>query len=128
MERAIAAARAQKLLIVSILLNVLSLCLLSLWFPRPGIIFPALSPSAGNHVVPLIYGAITLFQSVCIYRMAKAIGAFSILYAVLIWIPPFGLLTIIYLNDRTNRFLKAAGLRVGLLGVRAEDIDAYIRG
>ena len=127
-ERIVAAARAQKLLILSVLLNLLSFFLLQ---PRTGAVvsLPSLSlqQQPANPVVVLIYFLATLFQIVCIYRMAKALGVSGILYAALTWIPVLGGLVLLHLNGRTNQFLKAAGLHVGLFGVRGEEIAAQSR-
>jgi Na+/melibiose symporter-like transporter len=124
-ERIVAAARAQKLLILSVLLNLLSFFLLQ---PRSGafVNLPSLSlqQQATNPMVVLIYSVAALFQIVCIYRMAKAIGDSGTLYAALTWIPLLGGLVLLHLNGRTNQFLKAAGLHVGFFGVRGEEIDA----
>jgi hypothetical protein len=117
-EKAVAAARAQKLLILSIVLNLLAFAILQ---GKTVVHLPfSLLPNSGNEVV--LYAALTLFQSVCIYRVATAIGTSGILYAILVWVPALGVLVIIHLNGLTNRFLKAAGFRVGLFGVRAEDL------
>lgn len=86
--------------------------------------FPSLPPNSGNDVVIFLYCALTLFQSVCVYRVATAIGASGILYAILVWVPALGVFVIIHLNGLTNRFLKAAGFRVGIFGVRREDLPA----
>ena len=120
-EKAVAAARGQKLLIVSIFLNVLAVSILpgKTVFHLP---FPSLTPNSGNEVVILLYCALTLFQSVCVYRVATAIGTSGILYAILVWVPVLGVLVMIHLNGLTTRFLKAAGFRVGLFGVRTEDL------
>ena len=86
--------------------------------------FPSLLPNSGNGVVIFLYCALTLFQSVCVYRVATAIGTSGILYAILVWVPALGLFVIIHLNGLTSRFLKAAGFRVGIFGVRREDLPA----
>jgi hypothetical protein len=86
-----------------------------------------LQQQATNPVLVLFYSVAALFQIVCIYRMAKAIGDDGILYAALTWIPGLGGLLLLYLNGRTNQFLKAAGLHVGFFGVRGEEIAAQSR-
>jgi hypothetical protein len=120
-ERAVAAARAQRLLILSFFLNGLALSILQgktvVHLP-----FSSLPPNSGNEVAIFLYCALTLFQSVCSYRVATAIGTSGILYAILVWVPAVGMFVIIHLNGLTSRFLKAAGFRVGILGVREEDL------
>lgn len=59
-------------------------------------------------------------------RMANALRpGTGVLYAVLLLVPLVSFITLLMLNGRATRELKAAGLNVGLLGVTSSELDAW---
>jgi hypothetical protein len=60
-------------------------------------------------------------------RMASALHGpgTGVLYAVLLLVPLVNLITLLVLNGRATRELKAAGLNVGFLGVTSSELDAW---
>jgi hypothetical protein len=60
-------------------------------------------------------------------RLANALHGpgTAAVYAVLLLVPLVNLITLLVLNGRATRELKAAGLHVGFLGVSSSELDAW---
>jgi hypothetical protein len=93
-------AKKQKAVIWLILVN-----LLTIWIPFASII-------------------IGIIGVVFIYRLGKAVqSSLAVLYAILAFIPLLGLIGLLILNSKATAALKQRGIRVGLMGARAEDLS-----
>lgn len=69
----------------------------------------------------LLLGLVGLFF---IYHLARALRSrVAILYVVAAFIPLLGLLSLLRLVTRATRVLRAAGIRVGVMGARMEDFE-----
>jgi hypothetical protein len=97
-------ASGQRLIIIAILLQVLSAVL------KVAVGNPA---GVGAALVGLVLAFVGLFQMAAGLRIA--IG-WRVLFAVLLLIPLVGLITLVALNSRATRALRAGGYHVGLLG------------
>lgn len=96
-------ASGQKLIIWAILLNILTLCLSF-----------AIGDSASLLVIGvLILSLIGLFQLTA--GLGYSIGA-KIGFVILLLLPLIGLITLLILNSKATKALRAAGYKVGLLG------------
>jgi hypothetical protein len=66
----------------------------------------------------LLLLGIGIFSIWSIYRLSKALELSAALWVVVMFIPLFNLLGMLYVNQKATGFLKAQGLRVGLLGAK----------
>ncbi len=73
-------------------------------------------------IIPLCIGVIQVFF---IYRLASALHAAALPYAVASLIPFVGLFTLLHLNGKATKRLRAAGLRVGFMGVPESEIRRF---
>lgn len=97
-------ASGQRLIIYAILLNLLSL---------------VVKGTAGD-VPGLAVGIVaTVLGLVGVFRLASGMGyavGWRVFLAVLMVIPLIGLITLVFLNSRATKALRARGYKVGLLG------------
>ncbi|HEY6227041.1 MAG TPA: hypothetical protein VI282_07970, partial [Verrucomicrobiae bacterium] len=54
---------------------------------------------------------------------AKALGFTAIVYAIAMFIPCIGLLTLLIVVSRATSALKRGGVKVGFLGVSRDDLN-----
>jgi len=97
-------ASGQRLIIYGILLNLLSLIV---------------KATAGNVAGLAAAIVATVVALVGLFRLASGMGyavGWRVLLAVLMVIPLIGLITLVVLNSRATKALRAGGYRVGLLG------------
>jgi len=96
-------ARGQKLIIYAILINIISIILQIVIHPIIGFV-----------------GLISLALSIIgIIKLATGLGSSvlaKIIYIILMIIPLVNLITLLVLNSRATRELRAAGYKVGLMG------------
>ena len=64
-----------------------------------------------------------LLSIVSVYRLAKALGFTAILYAIAMFIPCIGLLTLLVVVSRATSALKRAGIKVGFFGVSRDELQ-----
>lgn len=109
-------AVAQKLILLGILVNI---GLFAISVLGQGSI-PALQVLA----LPVYLCAIGLQLYGC-FRLARGLGwnvAITVVCLILMFVPIIGLLTLLILNQKATTALRAAGLHVGLLGVRTSEL------
>lgn len=117
-------ARAQRLLIAAIGCNLL-LTAASFAINAKG---DPLNPTPAQTTMGIAIGAFSLvtvvIQMVGTYRLARALGsAMAWLWTVAMIVPCLSLILLLTLNHRATVAIRAAGVRVGLFGARAEDVD-----
>lgn len=104
-SRALAVGRAQKMIIYAILLNLAGAFIMI---------------AVGTAAVVMLINLVALVLSIVgIVSLAIGLGngiALRILYVVLMFIPLVNLITLLILNSKATRMLRAAGYEVGLLG------------
>ena len=62
---------------------------------------------------------------ICLFRLGNQIDeGRGWIYALLSIIPFIGIITLLYLNHKATRIIRALGLRVGLMGVSEADLQA----
>lgn len=82
------------------------------------------APVLASILVPLVYLVILISAPVLVYRMAKSLGSrFAWGYAIMLFIPLVGMISMLILNSRATARLRDSGLRVGLMGVSRESLD-----
>ena len=64
-----------------------------------------------------------LVSIVSVYRLAKALGFTAIVYAIAMFLPCIGLLTLLIVVSRATSALKRGGVKVGFLGVSRDDLN-----
>jgi hypothetical protein len=114
-----ALAGAQRLVIWAILLYLLAL-VLRVVVAASGQSSSALAVTA-NDLLTLLTLAALVMAMVGVYRLAAALGsgmAVRILCLLFMLVPLIGLAILFVLNSRATARLRAAGLKVGFLGVR----------
>jgi hypothetical protein len=82
-------------------------------------------PPAFALVVALLYWALLISVLVSVLRLLAALGVhviWRIFCGVLLIAPCINLLLLLVINGRATRALKDAGLRVGLMGVRDDEL------
>ncbi len=82
----------------------------------------------GAVLVQLLFQLAGLVQ---VIRLSAAMGtpvALRVVYIVLMFLPLIGLITLLVINGQANGLLKAAGARVGLMGVPKSEFPKFIRG
>ena len=82
-------------------------------------------PPAFELVVALLYWALLISILVSVLRLLAALGVhviWRIFCALLLIAPCINLLVLLVINGRATRALKDAGLRVGLMGVRDDEL------
>jgi len=62
---------------------------------------------------------------VFVYKLAKAMKASAVLYAICSILPGISLLTLLMLNSRATGVLTSHGIRLGLMGARSSDLSAF---
>jgi sugar phosphate permease len=100
-------AKAQKLLIWSVAAGILSFFVIA---TRMGI---------------LISLAISIFQIFALYKLGTALKlsvVWLVLFAVGMFIPLLNLLLLLSTNEKANKALKVAGVKVGFMGANPDDI------
>ena len=98
-------ASGQKLIIYSILVNLLTIGLVAVF----------------GDIASLVYIVAIVMSFVGMFRLASGLGystAARILFVVLLVIPLVGLITLLVLNSRATKALREAGYKVGLFGAR----------
>jgi hypothetical protein len=104
-------ASGQRLIIYAILLNLLCL---------------VVKGTAGD-VAGLAAGIVaTVVALVGLFRLASGMGyavGWRVLLAVLMVIPLIGLITLVILNSRATKALRAGGYKVGLLGASRQRVS-----
>ena len=71
------------------------------------------------------------FQLYCVYRLARSLqlrAAVIVTALLLTLVPLICLLVFIAMNQKAVNALKSAGIRVGLMGARKEDLPARTTG
>lgn len=79
----------------------------------------------------LVYAAAVMCVIVGVIRLARAVGTnmvVAVIAGLLVVIPLFGLLIMLAENYRANKVLKAAGVKIGLLGVSKEEMKKLVDG
>jgi hypothetical protein len=69
-----------------------------------------------------IPGIVSIFF---VYKLAKALRASAILYAICSILPGISLFTLLMLNSRATGVLTSRGIRLGLMGARSSDLSAF---
>ncbi len=100
-----AVARAQRMLLLSVLA-----CLVSNILLRAG-------GPASPYLLP-VFLAVAVFSFYCVYRLCRALRMVPWLWLIAMFIPLVNLICLVVLNQKATATLKAAGIRVGLLGAR----------
>ena len=78
--------------------------------------------------IPLLGIIAKIVAAVLIYRMAVALKRTAPAgYAFLAFIPVVGLLALVILNAQATTVLQARGIRVGILGAGAEELEALTK-
>lgn len=96
-------AKAQRLLLISILVNLLGNALLRL--------------EALPWLVLLPVALATLaFSLGCVHRLSKALGIAPLPWLLAMVVPLVNLIGLVILNQKATVFLKGQGLKVGLMG------------
>lgn len=72
----------------------------------------------GGPLTVLLMLGIAIFSIWSIYRLCRALELSAILWVIVMFIPLFNLLGMLYVNQKATRFLKDQGLSVGLLGAK----------
>jgi hypothetical protein len=62
---------------------------------------------------------------VFVYKLAKALRASAILYAICSILPGIGLFALLLLNSRAKGVLTSRGIRLGLMGALSADLAAF---
>lgn len=62
---------------------------------------------------------------VFVYKLAKALRASAILYALCSILPGISLFALLMLNSRATGVLTSRGIRLGLMGARSSDLSAF---
>lgn len=70
-------------------------------------------------IVVLLGLAAAVYTVVWVYRLCTALGKTPWLYAIAVFIPLVGLLTLLVLNQQATTYLRANGLKIGFLGAKA---------
>lgn len=102
-------AKFQKLVLWSVLANILSIFIVSA-IPRLGI---------------LISLSLIIFQIYSIYNLGKALKlsmAWIVLFLIGLFIPLVGLLCLLSINSQATKALQDAGVKVGLMGANPDEI------
>jgi hypothetical protein len=76
---------------------------------------------------PVLYLLALPFQLYAVYRTSKALDFGSgavVLYIVAMFVPLVGVIMLLVLNSNATKALKAAGISVGLIGARKDDLEA----
>lgn len=108
-------AKQQKRLIWFILVQLLLLPVLFL--------LPPSSESAAWFILSLILGIICAYL---IYKVCRAleISTFWLVIAIVVlFVPYIGLLSLLSVNSMATKFLRTAGVRVGLMGAKRKSMD-----
>jgi hypothetical protein len=118
-ERIVGIARNQRMILL-----VLLAYLVAAWLASA-----AASPGAdtgAQFAFGLVALCTVIASLVFAVRMANALRpGTGVLYAVLLLVPLVNFITLLVLNGRATRELKAAGLNVGFLGVTSSELDAW---
>ena len=72
----------------------------------------------GGPLTVLLMLGIGIFSIWSIYRLCRALELSAILWVIIMFVPLFNLLGMLYVNQKATRFLKDQGLSVGLLGAK----------
>jgi hypothetical protein len=127
LERLLKVAKAQRGVIIGILLSLLCYAILG---------FDALSPSSPDSAswLPLLASlgliVVVVFQVICVYRLASALNCGAPIGWVLgvMFLSCIGLLLLLSLSSKATKQLKAAGFKVGLLGGDPREIERAMVG
>ncbi len=79
----------------------------------------------------LVYFAAVICIIVGVIRLAHAVGTnivMAVIAGLLCFVPVFGLFIMLAENYRANKLLKAAGVKIGLLGVSKEEMKKLVDG
>jgi hypothetical protein len=82
----------------------------------------------GAALVQLLFQLAGLVQ---VIRLSAAMGApvaLRVVYIVLMFLPLIGLITLLVINGQATGLLKAAGARVGLMGVPRSEYPKFMTG
>ena len=125
-EELVRIARSQSTIITLILLNLLFILGLvcSLISLGPGHWSAGVQVSAVRWVLILL----NLIAVVFIYRLAKALRQAAWVYALAVFFPYVGLITLLLINHFATRALRRHGVRVGLMGAVECDLDHIAPG
>lgn len=104
-ERVKDVARAQRMLLISILASFAGNVLLRSEGLTPFLLLPVALGIAG-------------FSVWCIYRLCKALELGPILWVLAMFVPVINLISLLVLNQKATGFLKSHGVKVGLMGAR----------
>jgi len=66
-------------------------------------------------LIPIALG-VAVFSIWCVYRLCKALEVGPVLWIIAMFIPLVNLICLFVLNQKATTFLKAQGIKVGLLG------------
>ncbi|BDU76332.1 hypothetical protein [Mesoterricola sediminis] len=98
-------ARAQRLLLISILASLVS----NVLFRTGGVAVLLMLPVAL---------AVMGFSIWCVFKLCKALDKNPVAWILAMFIPLVNLICLVVLNQQATRFLKANGVSVGLLGAQ----------
>ncbi len=117
-------ARYQRLILRAVLAN-LVLSVLLVWLTagegQPAFAVPFI-------IVALGIVATTIILAIRLLRALGHGGVVQALVALLMFVPYVSLATLLIVNTGATRTLRARGLRVGLMGVAQEQLDALAAG
>lgn len=89
----------------------------------------ALSQSGANMVFVMVAGAVWLGSLLAVVLatiwMSAALpyrAGLIVLFILTCWMPLINLLVLLYINNRASHALRRAGLRVGFMGVKDDDV------
>ena len=111
-ERLDLAARGQKMLIHGLLYGIL------LSFIFRALTGLPIQPDLANAVILIVVGVYTLIGAVKICTGLDKGQSQKILFMVLMFVPLFSPLAMLYLSQKATRMLRKAGFKVGLLGAK----------
>jgi hypothetical protein len=76
--------------------------------------------------ISMVYLAVNILAAICIFRLAMLVynTGLGIVLGILTLVPILGLLILLAVNGKATRILRAAGIRVGLLGADPASIPA----
>jgi len=84
-----------------------------------------LTAITNNPIVSVLLWIPGIVSIVFVYRLAKALRASAILYAICSFFPVISLFTLLMLNSRATGVLTSRGIRLGLMGARTSDLSAF---
>jgi len=84
-----------------------------------------LTAITNNPILSVLLWIPGIVSIVFVYRLAKALRASAILYAICSILPGISLFTLLMLNSRATGVLTSRGIRLGLMGARSSDLSAF---